>query len=173
MSRFVSPGNIAAKLERKRNKFLTLVRKFPGISRQELAKRMRVSTFNISRLTPVLIEEGTIIEDKPLNDASTLGRPSLPLRINPDYEYFAGVDIEAHTWRFIVIDFAGNLIYSREEPFKTCTTREEFIAQLERLLQENIAACGNIWRKVRALGIGGPGFIDNATGTIQNYEILG
>ncbi len=172
MSRFVSPGNIAAKLERKRNKFLALVRRFPGISRQELAKQMRLSTFNISRLAPILIKEGMIIEDKPLNARKTLGRPSLPLRINPDYEYFAGVDLEASNWRFIITDFCGNPVYSHEEPFHPCGTRTEYITQLETLLRNNIESCGKIWEKVSALGVGAPGFINHDTGTIHNYEIL-
>lgn len=172
MNKFVSPGDIEGKLERKRNIFLSLLRKHPGISRQECAKLMRVSTFNITKLVPELIAEGMVIEDEPVfSDAVSRGRPSLPLRLNPEYEYFAGVDIEASQWRFAVVDFAGEVVYSRIEPFKACSGKDEYVSLLKKLLEENIAKCGPVWSKVASLGVGAPGFLDK-DGAIENYEIL-
>ncbi len=173
MAKFVSPGDIEGKLERKRNRFLSLLRKYPGISRQECAKRMRVSTFNITKLTPELIKQGMVLEDAPAIVASaSRGRPSQPLRLVSDYEYFAGIDIEASQWRFVILDFAGNIVHSRIEPFRGCETRGEYIALLEALFKKAISDCGPMWGKVSALGIGAPGFLNSKNGVVERYEIL-
>ena len=173
MRKFISPGDIEGKLTKKRNIFLSILRKYPGVSRQECAKRMQVSTYNITKLTPALIAEGMVIEDNPeRDDTATRGRPSLPLRLNPQYEYFAGMDLEASQWRFAIIDFAGNPVYSRIAPFATCRNRDSYVALLEKLLGETIADCGSSWNRVRAFGIGSPGFLDPKNGIVRNYEIL-
>ena len=171
--KFISPGNIGDKLRRKRNAYLTLIRKYPGIFRQECAKRMQISTFNSTKLAASLIEEGYILEKqtKPTGNVSR-GRPTLPLFINPDFEYFAGVDFEANRWRFVITDFAGNLIHSQTVPFLRCDNRQGYIKQLENLLLTAIQAAGNLWSKVTALGIATPGFLNEVAGTIERYEIL-
>lgn len=170
--KFISPGNIEGKLERKENLFLALIRKYPGISRQICAKKMGVSTFNISRLASALIDKGIVTEGESNLAENSCGRPSTPLFLNPEYQYFGGIDIEASQWRFAIIDFAGNLIHSWNSSFSECNSRNDYIEQLTDLLQQAIAAAGEKWVKVVALGIGAPGFVDHETGIVENYEIL-
>jgi predicted NBD/HSP70 family sugar kinase len=169
--KFVSPGNIEGKVQRKENSFLALVRRHPGISRQNCAQKMGVSTFNVSRMTPTLIEKGMITEGES-DPANSCGRPSTPLFLNPEYQYFAGIDIEAEQWRFAIIDFSGNLIHSWSRTFSKCQSRNEYIEQLSTLIKQAITESGEKWEKVAAIGIGAPGFLDHETGIVENYEIL-
>jgi len=171
MAKFISPGNIEGKLLRKRNKFLALVRKHPGISRQKCAILMRLSTFNITRLASKLIASEMIIEDESLSSPGK-ERRSIPLRLNPGYEYFAGVDFEALSWRFIILDFSGNLMFSVEKDFHPCRDREQYIKLLKECLANAVKECGKLWEKVAAMGIGAPGYLDHKSGVIINYEIL-
>ncbi|MCK4983529.1 MAG: ROK family protein, partial [Victivallaceae bacterium] len=168
----LSTGDQATKSLEKRNKFLALVRKFPGISRQECAEIMRVSTFYASKLVPGLVKEGMVTEAEPTGKAVSRGRPTKPLHINPDYEYFAGVDLEASTWRFVITDFQGDCIFSTIKDFHPCTSRDEYLIHLEKLLNEAIKESGDKWSKVKSIGIGAPGFLNPETGIIENYEIL-
>jgi predicted NBD/HSP70 family sugar kinase len=167
-----STGDQATKLLEKRNAFLALVRKYPGISRQECAETMRVSTFYASRLVPELVAEGMLTEAEAPGKAVGRGRPSKPLLINPEYEYFAGIDLEASTWRFVMTDFQGDCIFSTIKDFHTCKSRDEYLIQLENLLNEAIKESGDKWSKVKSIGIGAPGFLNPETGIIENYEIL-
>ncbi len=167
-----STGDQATKSLEKRNSFLALVRKYPGISRQECAEIMRVSTFYASKLVPNLISEGMVTEAEPTGKALSRGRPSKPLHINPDYEYFAGIDLEASTWRFVITDFQGDCIFSTIKDFHPCISRDEYLIQLEKLLNEAVQESGDKWSKVESIGIGAPGFLNPETGIIENYEIL-
>jgi len=169
--KFISPGNIEEKVKRKENSFLALIRRYPGISRQSCARKMGVSTFNISRLAPTLIDKGMIIEGE-ADSANNCGRPSTPLFLNPEYQYFAGIDIEAEQWRFAIIDFCGNFVYSWSHAFSECQSRNDYIEQLSSLINHAMAAAGDKWAKVAALGIGAPGFVDHETGIVESYEIL-
>ncbi|OGV47669.1 MAG: hypothetical protein A2017_21920 [Lentisphaerae bacterium GWF2_44_16] len=172
MRKFVSPGDLEGKLLRKRNKLFSLLRKYPGISRKDCAILMSLSTFNITRLVPTLIESGMVFEDEPPSIDRKQGKPSTPLRLNPEHEYFAGVDFEASTWRFVILDFAGNIVFSIETDFHSCGSREEYIKLLRESLEYAIEKSGKLWEKVSSLGIGAPGCIDHKSGIITNYEVL-
>ncbi len=167
----MSPGNIEEKIRRKENRFLALVRRYPGISRQSCAQKMGISTFNISRLAQSLLERNLIVEGE-TTSGNNCGRPSTPLLLNPEYQYFAGIDLEAEYWRFVIIDFRGNLIHSQQYDFCRCASRTDYIEQLSNLLTQAIDASGEHWEKVNALGVGAPGFVDHETGIVENYEIL-
>lgn len=171
MKKFVSPGNMDGKLLRKRDNFLAIIRKYPGISRQKCAILMSLSTFNITRLASQMITSRMIIEDASLSFPGK-ERRSIPLRLNPGYEYFAGIDFEASSWRFIILDFAGNIIFSVEKNFHPCRDREEYIKLLREYLADAIRECGKLWEKVAAMGIGAPGYLDHKSGVIINYEVL-
>jgi predicted NBD/HSP70 family sugar kinase len=171
--KFISPGNIEGKLLSKKNKLLSLVRKFPHISRQKCAVRMGLSTFNVAKLVSQLVKSGLVLESKPsFLTKRPKGKPSTPLCLNPNYDYFAGVDIEAFSWRFIILDFAGNTVFSIEMPFYPCKSREEYVNLLKKCLEEAIRKSGSLWEKVSVLGVGSPGNLDHASGVIIKYEIL-
>lgn len=172
MRKFISPGDIEGKLLKKRNRFISLVRKYPGISRQKCAILMSLSTFNITKLVPKLIQSGMMIENKNLSVENYSTKRSTALLLNPNYEYFAGIDLEASTWRFVILDFAGNIIFSIENDFGACSNREEYLKLLEKCLEEAIGKSGKLWEKVSVLGIGAPGFLDSKSGIITNYEVL-
>ncbi len=167
----LSTGNIEEKLLRKRNLFLKLIRQHPGISRRECAERMVISTYSATKLANELLKAEMIIEKEAL-EPSGKGRPSLPLYINPGYEYFAGVDFEAEYWRFVIIDFAGNMIFSNTEPFFQLDSSDKYISLLGKYLKDSIIQSGEMWGKVSSLCVGAPGFIDKLNGLIVYYEML-
>ncbi len=169
--KFISPGNIEEKVKRKENSFLALIRRYPGISRQNCARKMGLSTFNISRLAPTLVDKGMIVEGES-DSGNSCGRPSTPLFLNPEYQYFAGIDIEAEQWRLAIIDFSGNLVYSWNRKFLKRQSRNDYIEQLSELFNQAIIDAEEKWSKVAALGIGAPGFLDHDAGIVENYEIL-
>lgn len=165
-------GDQAVKLEEKRNHFLSLVRKYPGISRRDCAIAMRVSTFYASKLVPELVDAGIVTEEDSPALISGRGRPSKPLFINPEYEYFAGIDLEARSWRMVIANFQGDCIHTFVHPFNVCASSQEYCSQLKRILIKAIDNAGKRWDKVKAVGLGAPGFLNQETGLIESYEIL-
>jgi len=173
MAKFISTGDKERKLNLKRNKFLEMVRRFPGVSRQTIAETLRISTFNISHLTRDLIQEQVVLEkDDPKNEPQGQGRPSKPLYINGQFDYFAGVDLEASCWRMVIIDFEGQTVFEHEEEFIEATSAEGYISQLSENLKTAIDKSGELWDKVSCLAFGAPGSLDRETGTVLRFEIL-
>ncbi len=171
-TKFISPGDIEGKINRKHNYLLALIRKNPGISRRDCAIRMGVSTYNISQAVLLLIAKGMILEKKSEPAKKDRGRPSTPLYLNKEYQYFAGIDIEAIQWRFVIIDFTGNIVFSQISSFQKCRSRVGYIEQLESLLRKSINTAGTLWEKVDSIGIGAPGFFNQKTGIIESYTVL-
>jgi predicted NBD/HSP70 family sugar kinase len=153
---------------------LALARKYPGISRRTCARMLEVSGFTASRVAEELIGAKMIREGDPAPEgpARGRGRPSMPLYLNPDADGFAGIDIEARWWRFVVIDFAGKTCYEATHPFEARRSRDEYVDRLRGLLEGEIAACGRRWGKVSAVGIGAPGILDRETGLVEEYRPL-
>lgn len=172
MGKFVSPGEIEEKIRRKQNRFLDLLRSYPGISRQECAVRMRISTYNVSKMAQFLLAEGKIVERENETEPSGAGRPSIPLHLKADYAYFAGVDIEADHWRLAIVDFAGNTVATCEEPLGGCVSRSAYISLLERLLKNALSNLAVFWERVAGVWIGAPGLIDYRDGSIIDYGIM-
>ncbi|OGV31148.1 MAG: hypothetical protein A2020_06080 [Lentisphaerae bacterium GWF2_45_14] len=172
MRKFISPGDLEGKLIRKKNRLLSIVRKNPGISRQKCAIQMSLSTFNITKLVSELVKSNIILEDESVPNERIKGKPSTPLRLNPEHEYFAGIDFEASAWRFVILDFAGNTVFSVEMDFHACKSREEYIKLLKECLEKAMEQSGKLWEKVSNAGIGAPGYIDYKSGVITNYEVL-
>ena len=172
MARSDSTGKLAERLEHKRNRFVALVRRQPGVSRQDCAHALRMSTFTASRLASELIQQRVIVEAEETEQPRPVGRPSRPLHVRGDYGLFAGVEMEASEWRFVIVDFAGKVVRSEGIPFIRCDTREAYIEQLTRLLREQIAAHQGLWRRVQALGVGAPGLLDHESGRVLDYNLL-
>lgn len=173
MAKFISTGDKERKLNEKRNKFLEMVRKYPGISRQSIAESLRISTFNISHLTRDLIEEGLIYEkDDPKSEPQGQGRPSKPLHINGQYDYFAGIDLEASRWRMVIIDFEGKTVFEHSETFHEGHSPQDYIDQLAQNLNNAIEKSGDLWKYVSCLAFGAPGSLDESKGSIQRFEIM-
>jgi len=173
MAKFISTGDIDRKLTLKRNKFLEMIRKYPGISRQSIAETLRISTFNISHLTRSLIAENIIIENDDLNgEPQGQGRPSKPLVLNGDFDYFAGIDLEATCWRMVILNFEGKVVFEHREEFVERNQREGYIEQLDLYLRTGIKAAGPLWKKVSKLGFGAPGSLNLETGTILRFQVL-
>lgn len=173
MPKFISTGDKERKLNLKRNKFLEMVRKFPGISRQSIAETLRISTFNISHLTRDLIEEKIILETDDLKDeVQGQGRPSKPLVLNGEYDYFAGIDLEASCWRMVVLDFQGKTVCEHTATFVESDERQGYIDQLNQHLKDGIKKAGKLWDRVSCVGFGAPGSLDYESGTILRFEIL-
>lgn len=166
-------ANKEGKQQQKRNRFITLLRKYPGISRQRCAEIMQLSTFSISRLTRDLINANMVIEDSVTETATETrlkGRPSQPLYLNPDYAHFAGIDFEASHWRFLIINFQGQAIYQTERLLNECRDSESYTQILEQYLETEIARYGAPWSRVQAVGVAAPGLLDLQKGIIREYE---
>ncbi len=136
---------------------------------------MQLSPFSVSRLVEDLVSEGLVFRERRTADSEgerKTGRPPSDLRLNPEYAYFAGLDIEATRWRFVVVDFTGHPVYQQSRDFEICDDRAGYLGRISEMLEHEVGACSDLWQKVAAVGIAAPGFLDIENGVVETYAEL-
>ena len=94
---------------------LQVLRQKPGLSRGNLAKITGLAPSTIGALIHDLLEMGLICESK--NDAHKRGRPSVSLRINPDYGYVIGFELGASHISLVTVNLTGRILHEQSRPF--------------------------------------------------------
>ena len=79
------------------------------LPRSELARRLDLSPATLSRLTKPLLDMGLLIETDPQAPAG-MGRPSLPLDIDPDSRHFVGVKLTSDEVHGVLTDLRARVI---------------------------------------------------------------
>jgi predicted NBD/HSP70 family sugar kinase len=137
---------------------LRLLRRHPDSSRAELAQYSGLTKVTVGALVAELLEEGWIREgDKVQNGA---GRPSRPLRINPNYLTLLGAEIGVDYLSVLACDLEGNVLAHTSHPYTPIPpedTARKLIEMLMALLQSPTLE----GRYVIGLGVGAPGPVEN------------
>jgi predicted NBD/HSP70 family sugar kinase len=167
----ISPGDIAGKQKRNENRIIDLIRIYPGISRQTCAFKLSLSTYTAGRVINKLIDEGVIYEDTNCIENLSPGRPQKPLHVNKNYKYFAGIEFDAQKWRFVVLDFSGEIIYRKTREFHDIRSQEEFLAAMNETLRISIEECRD-YQKIESFCVGAPGFVSRNLKSLTYYELL-
>ncbi|MFW5798100.1 MAG: ROK family transcriptional regulator, partial [Planctomycetota bacterium] len=167
----MSSGLQQSKQQRRRNAVLARVRRHPGTSRQQLAEALHTSTYSMSTTVREMVEQRLLVEGEPI-EGGAIGRPSVPLEVNPEVELTAGVDIEAEAWRLVLMDFAGGVVYRHEQPMPGTTCRDDVVQALTSMLKRRITSCRRRWPRVASLGVAAPGFIDHEAGIVEQYNMV-
>lgn len=137
---------------------LRLLRRHPESSRADLAQYSGLTKVTVGALVAELLEEGWIREgDKVQNGA---GRPSRPLRINPNYLTLLGAEIGVDYLSVLACDLEGNVLAHtsfNSIPIPPEDTAAQLIKMLLALLQSPTLE----GRYVIGLGVGAPGPVEN------------
>jgi predicted NBD/HSP70 family sugar kinase len=140
---------------------LQILRKYPRLSRAELARRTGLSEGAISRITAELISEKILLEHGAEN--STGGRPGL--RLDLDQTWFRSVGVAIHDWetRVSVGTLQGQVLET--ERFRTP-------ASATRTLDHIATHVKNSWSRLgkdRILGVGViiRGIVDHVNGVVE------
>ena len=155
------------KLAVKKNRILNEVFRSEGCSRFDLARRLNINASMVGEYVDAFVKDGLIVEDPPI--PSRPGRAPVPLRPNPQYGCFLGLDFEALRARAVLCDFAGQALQKRQIPFGSGVTREDVLAQIVALAQE-LAQIAD--RPLLSVGVAAPGQVDCAAGRVLHYPLL-
>lgn len=138
------------------------------VARVQLAKDLGVSPASVTTITSELIEAGLIEEvAAPRDSDSGRGRPAVALGVRRTAHLVAGMKMSDREHSAVIVDFAGNLIANevvmrRPGPMPV----SEMIDAIEVLLDRVCAKAGITLCALSGVGIGLPGFVDNAEGLV-------
>jgi N-acetylglucosamine repressor len=153
---------------RKTNAFSLIRRIYTSgpLSRADLAEMTGIAASNVSLIVREALNRGLLLERGLA--PSTGGRRRVLLEIKPDLAALVGIDIGRAHIRFVVTDFAGNILTYKWLPTEPHKGKEHVLRavhiELEPLLQQ-FAAIG-------AIGISHSGVIDRHAGKVLFWPMV-
>jgi predicted NBD/HSP70 family sugar kinase len=143
----------------------------PGLSRADLAPAVDLTKSTISLLVRELIAEGWLVE-RDIVTTGDLGRRPTPLFIDPSRLLLLGVEVGIGSVRIVATTLTGEVLVRTQGSFgaslsvKDCLT--SLVAGLQRVRKQLAST-----QKIIGIGIGLPGGVDEASGTLQLAPNLG
>jgi len=141
---------------RRRNEstLLSLVRRYPGLSSADLARRSGIAPQTISVLLKGLEEQHIITRGDAMRGRR--GQPAVPIRINPEGGYGIGVELGWRHVSIVLIDLCGKVLGRTrwEVPYQT---GEGLIATIAAGVEEVAAVLpGARRRQIKGVGVAMP-----------------
>ncbi len=153
---------VESRKNKKRNKILRTIRYGEEISRHEVKKITSYSMTTVLNTINELIEKKLLVEEE-CTDLRA-GRKPTWLHINPTGQYFIGVEFNADGIDCVVVNFAYEIVYSRQSHFFFGIDADSIIEIIKLTIHEAINSLEDEKSKILGIGIGVPGYIDRASG---------
>lgn len=157
-----------------RQQVFELIRAAGLIPRVQLAKDLGVSPASVTTLSSELIEAG-LIEEVAAPRENDAGRrsPAVALGVRAQAHRVAGMKLSDREHTAVIVDFAGKLIADESIPRRPGPmSLPEILETIETLLARVCTKAGVDRAELSAVGIGLPGFVDCAEGTVFWSSIL-
>jgi predicted NBD/HSP70 family sugar kinase len=157
-----------------RQQVFELVRAAGLIPRVQLAKDLGVSPASVTTISSELIDAGLIEEvSSPRDGDAGRGRPAVALGVRAKAHLVAGMKLSDREHTAVIVDFAGKLISDDAIPRQPGPmTVPEILDVIATLLDRVCAKAGVDRSALSAVGIGLPGFVDCAEGTVLWSSVL-
>lgn len=149
---------------------LSVVAAQEPVTRASLAKLTGLARSTVSQRVDLLLRTG-VLQD--LGDGpSTGGRRPLLLALNPGLGVVLAADIGATHCRLAVADLAGHIAAEAGEPLEVAAGPGVVLDRVIAGFQTLLGQAGRDPSEVRAIGIGVPGPVEFATGTVVQPPIM-
>lgn len=142
---------------------LRSIRETPGLSRADLAKKLDLAKPTVSQLIQELADEGWILLGS--QEASRVGRPSLPIHFNHDGLALIGVELTPHKLNLVVTNPRGDVL-KEEQQRHAGGDPTAVLTQAAALMARALGFCQDQKRQVVGAGVGLPGPVDPRSGVL-------
>ncbi len=142
------------------------------LSRLHLSRRSGLSAATVSNVVGALIEEGLVIEAGSVD--SDGGRPSVLLRVNPQYGYVIGVDVGETGIRVELFDLKMTGLATAHHPLNPMhADPETAVTHIIGGVSDVIAAAGVDTSAIIGVGIGVPGIVEQGPEAVVHAQTIG
>jgi glucokinase-like ROK family protein len=141
---------------------IATLRQDEPLSRAELAAQTGLNRSTVSSITNELIEKKAIEET--ILQSEKIGRPGMLLKLNPDFGFTIGIDLNVDMLRIVVMDFTYHIIWEKRIAVSDPSLQEPIIAQAMELTQEAMAFGLEKQMKPLGIGVAVPGLVDTHQG---------
>jgi len=181
MRRVYSTDEDLTDREQKNLQILEAIRRQKETTKTEISKLTKLNIVTISNYVNHFIEQGLVIEKG--YDISGGGRRPLLLELNPKVGYVVGLGLSMSNMVGVLTDLAGNVVVEkkREKPPVIATrnsplsqeSAEAIINGLIQLVSDLIEESKVDSTKIKGIGVGMPGIIDEPGRTVRWTAQLG
>ncbi len=156
-----------------RQQIFECVRAAGMIPRVDVAKILGVSPASVTALVAELIQSGHVEEVEELAREASRGRPPVALRVRAESGYVAGIKLADECHSAVLIDMAGDPVAQASLPRanRRCDPKV-LLDEAATLYDRLIAASGLARDQVSVVGLGVPGIVDHAEGTVAWSPLL-
>ncbi|MGR3541775.1 MAG: ROK family protein [Hasllibacter sp.] len=149
------------------------VRAAGAISRAEIAKALDVSPASVTALTSELLASGQLEEVAAAPAEPRRGRPPVALAIRPAAARVAGLRMADDTWSAVALDMGGRVLAEARAPAPGGPMpAARAVDAAAAVLADLTEAAGLPPGAVAAVGVGLPGLVDHAAGTVAWSPLL-
>ncbi len=154
-------------------RFLDALWRSPGLSRADLARRLRIDRSTSGQLADTLLERGVHEESPEVESGPNGGRPPVKLRIRPGYAYTIGLELTYPVMRLAAVDLSGRTIAYREVPTRrSIDDLSKHVGEGIATIAGEAAATSETRHGLLAVGIGASAVVDTETATIVRSYAL-
>src|SRR5262249_30328917 len=140
--------------------------------RGELARRTGLSRATISSLVADCIASGAITEEPAADPGGSAGRPSSPLRLDPQAAVVLGIDFGHRHGRVAIADLAGAILAERRVDLDVHAGAPAALDTTSGLATALLAEAGIERRRVLGAALGVPAPVNPRTGGVEVSAIL-
>ena len=158
---------------------LDLVRERGALSRADLARLSGLSPSTVTAITADLIADGLLVEDRPTQGAdgptpagqAPIGRPATPLRLDPAAGHAVGIKLGPDALIATVTDLDAEPRAMARVPHGASADPASTVGVFRTLVDDVVAKAGIDPATLVGLGIGVPGVVDPASGTVTGSPL--
>lgn len=147
-----------------------LVAQGTAVSRAEIARQTGLARSTVSQRVEQLLDLGLLIDSG--TSASTVGRPPAILSVNPDAGVLLSANVGASHVRLGVSDLGMNLVAEHAAALNINEGPDRVLDRVWSGFRELLARSGHALPDVLGVGIGLPGPVESATGTVVKPPIM-
>ena len=153
---------------RKRNEkvVLNIIRERGVVSQTDVVQETKLMASSVLSIFTALQEQGLIYEDEKIDipDYGQRGRKPKYFRIVPTAAYALGIDLTPHFFHLSLVDFAGNIVVSRQVDIDNLMQLDELYENIRESITRVIKLKRVPKKILLGLGMGIPGQVDSRNG---------
>jgi predicted NBD/HSP70 family sugar kinase len=165
-------GNLAWLRERNRERVVAVLRTLGRTSQADIARSTGLSRTTVSTLVTELKDSGLVFEVDPKGSGQRGGRPGVQLVLLDSAKAVVGIDFGHSHVQVAVADLAHNILAERRRDLDVDRRAADALNASADMVEEALVEAGVQRTAVICAGIGIPGPVDRARGTVGSTTIL-
>lgn len=137
-------------------------------SRKDIADKIKLTPAAVTILVNELMQEGCIVESGHIDDSGNVGRKKIFVKLNKDFRYTIGVNIEPKLVSVGIANLASEILKSEKFKISSSMSVDEIIKKIVKACMDLLWELNISKSNVLGIGIGIVGIVDSENG-ISNH----